>query len=253
MVKKQREELRTKLNDLRKRVGESGSAVEEYQNKIKELEAELGTTREVLEKVGVTRGDIGELRIKLGQIDARVIEKEKVIDKLEDQLNQREQREIKLLADIEKLQASTQNIDLEIKNAVAAKEAELRSAMTNLQTELNTQKVEYAKLETALTNKNAQIKALEEELTEAGKIDPEQEKKLQDVEKMQAHIEKLQKMLEMEPMFKIYFIIQEVKSVGMPELAKAIGQSIGQTRRLAFRLAKEGLLDIDGETVKFPV
>ncbi|TFG05309.1 MAG: hypothetical protein EU536_02305 [Promethearchaeota archaeon] len=253
MVKKQREELRTKLNDLRKQVGESGSTVDDYEIKIKELEAEVEGTKEVFEKIGVARGDIGELRIKLGQIDARVIEKEKIIAKLEEQLNQREQREIKLLTDIEKLQGSIQNVDIEIKNAVAAKEADLRSEITNLQTQLNQQRVSYAKLETELTNKDVKIKTLEQELAEAGKIDPEQEKKLENVEKMQAQLVKLQKMLEMEPMFKIYFIVQEVKSIGIPELAKAIGQSMGETRRLAFRLNKEGLLNIDGETVKFPV
>ncbi|NVM55248.1 MAG: hypothetical protein HWN66_16195, partial [Candidatus Helarchaeota archaeon] len=48
MIKKQREELRIKLNDLRKRAGESGSITEDYENKIKELELELKTTREFL-------------------------------------------------------------------------------------------------------------------------------------------------------------------------------------------------------------
>jgi len=57
---------------------------------------------------------------------------------------------------------------------------------------------------------------------EAGKGDPEKEKKLAEVEKLQAHVQKLQKMLEMEPVFKIYFIVQEAKSVDLTALAKAI-------------------------------
>ncbi len=253
MVKKQREELRTKLNDFRKKVGESGGIVEDSQIKVRELEAELHTTREFLKEMGVDRGDIGELRIKLGQIDARVLEKEKVIDKLEDQLNKREEREIKLLADIEKMQASMDNIDMEIKNAVAAKEAELRSEMMTIQNELNQKKVDYAKLETELIKKAAQIKSLEGELEQAGSVDSEREKRLANVEKLEAHVKKLQKMLEMEPMFKIYFILQETKSLEMTALAKAIGQNLGQTRRLVFRLEKEGLLIVEGEKVTFPM
>lgn len=253
MVKKQREELRNKLNDLRKRVGESGSIVEDYENKIKELEIELQTTREFLEEMGVTKGDIGELRIKLGQIDARILEKEKIIEKLEGQLKQREDREIKLLADMEKMQASMANIESEIKNAVSAKESELRSEMVRIQTELNEKKVEFAKLETELTSKEMEINNLKAKLEKAGTVDAAKQVKLEQVEKMQAHIQKLQKMLEMEPMFKVYFILQEAKSIDMPALAKAIGQSVGQTRRLAFRLEKEGLINIEGETCRFPV
>ncbi|MHA1651585.1 MAG: hypothetical protein ACTSYB_15445 [Candidatus Helarchaeota archaeon] len=253
MVKKQREELRNKINELRKQIGDSSAIVDEYENKIKELEAELQTTREFLKEAGVTRGDIGELRIKLGQIDARVAEKEKIIEKLDEQLKRREEREIELLAEIEKKNTLLANMDREIKNAVAEKEAELRSELLRLQDELNQKKVDYAKLETELVEKETQIKKLKEELQSKGTVDAERQRKLEEVEKMQAHIKKLQKMMEMEPMFKIYFIVQEVKSIGMMELAKAIGQPVGQTRRLAYRLEKEGLVLIEGETIKFPV
>jgi predicted RNase H-like nuclease (RuvC/YqgF family) len=125
--------------------------------------------------------------------------------------------------------------------------------VTDIQAELNQKKIDYAKLEATLTEKDVEIEHLTAELGKAGEVDEVRQQKLQDVEKMQAHIAKLQKMLEMEPMFKIYFILQEVKNIRMPELAKAIGQSIGQTRMLAFRLEKDGLLTIEGETVKFPV
>ncbi|NVM56199.1 MAG: hypothetical protein HWN66_21060 [Candidatus Helarchaeota archaeon] len=193
------------------------------------------------------------MRIKLGQIDARVQEKDKIIEKLDEQLKQRETREIKLLAEMEKMQASMESVEADIKNAVAEREADLRSEMIRIQTDFNQKKVEYAKLETELTNKESQIRSLKDELEKAGSADSIRQQKLREVENLRAHIIKLQKMLEMEPMFKIYFILQEVKTIGIPELAKAIGQSIGQTRRLAFRLAKEGLVLIDGETVKFPV
>ena len=253
MIKKQRGELRDKLAEMRKKYGESGSVKEDDENRIKELEGELNTTREFLEQMGVARGDIGDLRIKLGQIDARVLEKEKVIKKLEDQLNKREEREIKLLADIERMQSSMDNINLEIKNAVAAKEAELRSQMMNIQTELNQKKVDYAKLETELTKKDAQRKVLEGELEQAGSVDSERERRLANVEKLEAHVKKLQKMLEMEPMFKIYFILQEAKTLEMTALAKAIGLSLGETRRLVFRLVKEALLVVEGEIIRFPM
>ena len=253
MVKKQREELRGKLNDFRKKVGVSSTQVEDFENKIAELELELKTTREFLEEAGVTRGDVGELRIKLGQIDARVQEKEKVIEKFEDELKKREQREIELLSEIERRDASLENVEREIKNAVSAKEAEIRAEMMRIQNELNDKKMDLAKLETELTDRNAKIKSLQAEMEKAGASDAVRQMKLKEVEKLQAHIQKLQKMLEMEPTFKIYFILQEVRTIGMPELAKAIGQSIGQTRRLAFRLEKEKLLIIEGETVKFPV
>ncbi len=253
MIKKQREELRGKLNELRKEFGGSSSITEEYQNKIRELEAELQTTKEFLEAAGVSRGDVGELRIKLGQIDARISEKEKVIEKLEDQLKAREEREIELLGEIEKKSAQLANVDRDIKEAISAKEAEMRSEVMKYQDDLNQKKVEYAKLETELLEKETQINRLQDELQNAGATDKAKEKKLEEVEKMQEHIKKLQRMMEMEPTFKIYFIVQEVKNIGMTELAKAIGQSVGQTRRLAFRLEKEGLLIIEGENIKFPV
>jgi len=253
MVKKQREEMRTKLDEFRKRAGASSSTAEEKEMKIKELEDELQTTKEFLEEAGVTKGDVGELRIKLGQIDARVLEKEKVINKLEEQLKKREEREVELLRNIEKLQGELSNVEIAIKDAEVAKETEIRSEMIDIQAELNQKKIDYAKLETTLTEKDIEIERLKSELEKAGEVDEVRQKKLQDVEKMQAHITKLQKMLEMEPMFKIYFIVQEVKSIGMPELAKATGQSIGQTRMLAFRLEKEELVTIEGETVKYPV
>ncbi|MHA1275700.1 MAG: hypothetical protein ACTSQI_00025 [Candidatus Helarchaeota archaeon] len=253
MIKKQREELRNKLNELRKQIGGSGSVTEEYKNKIKELEAELQTTKEFLEAAGVSRGDVGELRIKLGQIDARVAEKEKIIDKLEAQLKKREEREIELLGEIERKNAQIANFDRDVKEAISAKDAEMRSDLMKLQDKLNQKKLDYAKLETELLEKDTQIKKLQDELQSAGAVDKEKEKKLEEVEKIQEHIKKLQRMMELEPTFKIYFIIQEVKSIGIMELAKAIGQSIGQTRRLAFRLEKEGLVIIEGETIKFPV
>jgi chromosome segregation ATPase len=253
MVKKQREELRVKLEEFRKKAGASSSTAEESETKIKELQAELQMTKEFLEAAGVTRGDVGELRIKLGQIDARVLEKEKVIEKLEAQLKIREEREISLLANIEKLQSELTTVEIAIKNAENAKETEMRSEMTIFQSELNQKKIDYAKLEAALTEKEVQIKNLQAEVEKKGEVDAGRQKKIQDIEKMQAHIARLQKMLEMEPIFKIYFIVENVRSVGIPELAKAIGSSIGQTRLLAFRLEKEGLLHIEGETVKFPL
>jgi len=253
MIKKQREELRTKLNETRQLIGASSSTVNEYELIIKELKTELETTKEFLEKAGVSRGDIGELRIKLGQIDARVAEKDKVIERLEEQLQRREQREIDLFADIEKLQGQLSNMDLEIKNAVADKSAELQSELLNLQSDLNQKKLDYAKLETELTEKDVQIQRLKTELSKAGEVDTVRQQKLKEVDQMQQHIQKLQKMLEMEPLFKIYFILEKVKTVGLPELAKAIGQSLGQTRIFAFKLEKEGLIKIDGETVKFPL
>jgi len=253
MVKKQREELRVKLDDFRKKAGASSTTAEESEVKIKELEGELQTTKEFLETAGVTRGDVGELRIKLGQIDARVLEKEKVIERLEEQLKTREKREISLLANVEKLQSELAKVEIAIKNAVNAKETEMRSEMIRFQSELNQKKIDYAKLEASLTEKDVQIKNLKADLEKAGEVDVGRQKKLQDIEKMQAHIARLQKMLELEPMFKIYFIVEKVKSIGMPDLARAIGSSIGQTRLLAFRLEKEGLLHIEGETVKFPL
>ncbi len=253
MTKKQREELRNKLNEFRKQMGDSSTKSEDYQNKLKELELELQTTREFLEAAGVTRGDVGELKIKLGQIDARVQEKAKVIGKLEDQLKRREAREIELLGQIENQDSIVANVERAIKEAVATKEVELRNEMRRLTEELSQKKIDYVKLETILTDKEMQNKRLEAELASAGKVDHDKEKKLEEVEKLQAHILKLQKMLEMEPVFKIYFILEKVKSVKMSELAKAIGQSTGQTRLYAFKLEKEGLLIIEGETVKFPV
>jgi chromosome segregation ATPase len=253
MVKKQREEMRTKLDEFRKKAGASSSTVGENEMKIKELEDELQTTKEFLEAAGVTKGDVGELRIKLGQIDARILEKEKVIEKLEEQVKKREEREIDLLSNIEKLQGELGNVEIAIKDAENAKETGMRAEMTEIQAELNQKKIDYAKLEASLTEKDVEIDHLKAELGKAGEVDDVRQQKLQDVEKMQAHIAKLQKMLEMEPMFKIYFIVQEVKSIRMPELAKAIGQSLGQTRMLAFRLEKDGLVNIEGETVKFPV
>jgi len=253
MVKKQREELRVKLDDFRKKAGASSTTAEESEVKIKELEGELQTTKEFLEAAGVTRGDVGELRIKLGQIDARVLEKEKVIERLEEQLKTREAREISLLGNVEKLQSELAKVEIAIKNAVNAKETEMRSEMIRFQSELNQKKIDYAKLEASLTEKDVQMKNLKADLEKAGEVDVGRQKKLQDIEKMQAHIARLQKMLELEPMFKIYFIVEKVKSIGMPDLARAIGSSIGQTRLLAFRLEKEGLLHIEGETVKFPL
>jgi len=253
MVKKQREELRVKLEDFRKKAGASSSTAEEADVKIKELQGELQMTQEFLEAAGVTKGDIGELRIKLGQIDARVLEKEKVIEKLGEQLKTREEREISLLANIEKLQGELAKVEIAIKNAVNAKETEMRSEITRLQSELNQKKIDYAKLEAGLTEKEVQIKNLQADMEKKGEVDEGRQKKLEDIEKMQAHMTRLQKMLELEPMFKIYFIVEKVRSVGMIELAKAIGSSIGQTRLLAFRLEKEGLLHIEGETVKFPL
>lgn len=253
MVKKQREEMRTKLDDFRKRAGASSSSAEENDMKIKELEDELQTTKEFLEAAGVTKGDVGELRIKLGQIDARVLEKERVIEKLEEQLKKREEREIELLSDVEKLQGELANVEIAVKDAENAKETEMRSEMIEIQTELNQKKIDYAKLETTLTEKDAEIENLKSDLEKAGEVDVDRQQKLQDIENMQAHIAKLQRMLEMEPVFKIYFIVQEVKSIGMQELAKATGSSLGQTRVLAFRLEKEGLVTIEGETVKYPI
>ncbi len=253
MVKKQREELRVKLDDFRKKAGASSTTAEESEVKIKELEGELQTTKEFLEAAGVTRGDVGELRIKLGQIDARVLEKEKVIGRLEEQQKTREEREISLLGNVEKLQSELAKVEIAIKNAVNAKETEMRSEMIRFQSELNQKKIDYAKLEALLTEKEVQIKNLKADLEKAGEVDVGRQKKLQDIEKMQAHIARLQKMLELEPMFKIYFIVEKVKSIGMPDLARAIGSSIGQTRLLAFRLEKEGLLHIEGEIIKFPL
>jgi chromosome segregation ATPase len=253
MVKKQRDEMRVKLNETRQQMGASSSTADENEQMINELKTELQTTKEFLEKAGVARGDIGELRIKLGQIDARVAEKDKVIEKLEDQLARREQREIDLLADIEKLQGQMSNVDLDIKNAIAEKSADLQSELINVQSDLNQKKLDYAKLETELTERDVHIQRLQTELSKAGEVDSVRQQKLMEVEKLQQHVQKLQKMLEMEPLFKIYFILEKVKTIGLSELAKAIGQSLGQTRMLAFRLEKEGLLKIDGETIKFPL
>ncbi|MFX1293285.1 MAG: hypothetical protein ACFFD2_00305 [Promethearchaeota archaeon] len=253
MIKKQREELRNKLNEFRKKMVDSNTKIDNYENKITELELELKTTKKFLENAGVTRGDIGELKVKLGQTDARIQEKEKIINKYNEQLKRYENHEIELLTEIEKRDAIVANIQREIKNAVMAKEAEMRSEIMKLQTEINQKKVDYAKLEMKLTEKNVEIKNIQKQLETKETDDTEQKLKFEEVEKVQLHINRLQRMLEMEPLFKIYFILQEVKNITLSELSKAIGQSIGQTRRLAYRLQKEKLIFIEGETAKFPI
>ncbi|MHA1248853.1 MAG: hypothetical protein ACTSRP_02560 [Candidatus Helarchaeota archaeon] len=255
MLKRQREELRSKLNSLREDMNKQKNEFELVEQKAKNLELELDATKKFLEEAGVARGDISELRIKLSQIDARVAEKEKIIANLQEELKRREEKEIELLKQCEKMQADMDNLENEIRAIYDQREKDLRENLLKLQAELNERKVEIAKLTTQISDKDFEIQNLKSEL-ERYKMRADQESEAVQMAKKSAmefeeSLKNLKALMETEPLFRIYLILREVGSLNMEEIAKAISQSVANTRRLVMRLEKYKLVKIDdNENVK---
>jgi chromosome segregation ATPase len=253
MLKKQREDLRSKLSNLREETNETKNEFEVVQQKAKNLEMELEATKKFLEEAGVSRGDISELRIKLGHIDARVAEKEKVIASLQEDLKRRETKEIELLKQCEQMQTDMDGLESEIREVYEKKEMEIRENMLKLQKELGDKKIELAKLNTSITDKDFEIQQIKSELEryelKAGAESKEIEKAKKSALDFEKGLKNLKALMETEPLFRIYLILREVNSLNMAEIAKAISQSVANTRRLVMRLEKYKLVDLDDETV----
>ena len=249
MLKKQREELRDKLNSIREELNQQKSTNEMVSQKAKSLEMELETTRKFLEEAGVSRGDISELRIKLGHIDARVAEKEKIIANLQEEIKRRETKEVELLKQCESMQADMDNLENEIRAVYENREKEIRNNMLKLQKELNEKKVEIAKLSTEISDKDFEIQNLKSELErykmKSGEESEAVLKAKQTAYDFEESLKNLKALMETEPLFRIYLILREVNSLNIEEIAKAISQSVANTRRLVMRLEKYQLVTID--------
>ncbi|MHA1271122.1 MAG: hypothetical protein ACTSPY_15115 [Candidatus Helarchaeota archaeon] len=255
MLKKQREDLRSKLNTLRDEFNAQKNEYEIVEQKAKNLEMELDATKRFLEEAGVSRGDISELRIKLSQIDARVAEKEKVIASLQEELKRREEKEVELLRQCEVMQADMDNLENEIRVIYDNKEKELRENLLSIQKELNEKKVEMARLNTEISDKDFEIQNLKSEIERYKLKSDVESSAIQKAKKsaidFEESLKNLKALMETEPLFRIYLILREVNGLNMEEIAKSISQSVANTRRLVMRLEKYKLVEIDdNENVK---
>ncbi|MFX1451255.1 MAG: hypothetical protein ACFFCM_10460 [Promethearchaeota archaeon] len=84
------------------------------------------------------------------------------------------------------------------------------------------------------------------------KIKENAEKAIQEKEQTAALMESMKKILATEPTLRIFVIVDEAGSRTLDQLAKALGQSVANTRRLAMELERRGLVKVENEVVSIP-
>ena len=84
------------------------------------------------------------------------------------------------------------------------------------------------------------------------KIKEDAEKAIQEKERSAALMDSMKKILETEPTLRIFVIVDEAGSRTLDQLAKALGQSVANTRRLAMELQRRGLVKVENDIVSIP-
>ncbi len=107
-------------------------------------------------------------------------------------------------------------------------------------------------LQTQVLDSKKGMEEYKELKEDTDKIKEEAEKAIKEKQNALALMESMKKILETEPTLRIFVIVDDAGSRTLDQLAKAIGQSVANTRRLAMELQRRGLVKVENDVVSIP-
>ena len=259
MVGEQRALINTRENELEHTKGSLAQATKELEMYLKRTNPQQLKLEGAIETIGNLKAEMAEKNIKINLINEslqtfvnRVKEKEAEADTLKIQLeeitggiskdefdglkvSQSEERQ-KLKQDITKLETQLLETQIEYKEKIAdAKDmAEKYDGMKSTLEDLS------QKNETA----NEEIKKLNTEMEDLRNFKKDNYHKI-------FYLDKLRPIMEEDPIFRAFFILQDVSSISLEDLRKAVSAPIVTVRKEVLKLQKIGAIEMsDDEEIK---
>ncbi|MFX0070266.1 MAG: hypothetical protein ACFFAO_04165 [Candidatus Hermodarchaeota archaeon] len=226
----------------------------------KELELTLNRMNPTQIKIEAALDTIGKLKEEIAQKNSEITIKNETIKTLSNKYHEAESTTKSLLQQIEQYEggvSKNQYEDLKIQHSEEKKA--LKSKLTKLDSQLLDQKLEFeekiAEAKDMSEKYNDLVKKLEElqqknttanekiKSLEASMVDLKEYKKTT-FPKLTT-IEKLKNVMEEDPLFRAYFIIEEVGHISLDDLRAAVGSPIVVVKKDVEKLQKIGIVEID--------
>ena len=243
----------------------------EYESKLRakdeeisSLEIEIKGIKDGFEK---TRADIE--KAALANVKGELVEKDQQINTLKTELETYKESYAKFQENVNQLRIKY-HMD-ELKDDLAEfdfkeleKELSLQVKERDAIIEANEEKInkllsqqqKYIQQIEELQNQALQLKKNIENYAEIKEtfddLKKSEENAIREKESAIALMNNMKKILETEPTLKIFVIVDEAGSRTLEQLAKATGQSVANTRRLAMELQRRGLVTVENEIVSIP-
>jgi len=212
-----------------------------FQNKITELEAFSKVLQDRLEgeQGGTSTSEINELKIKhledkgklkeqIAKLESQILDRQ--LDFKEKLATEQSEERIKLKAEISKLEAQLLNQKLEFQeNITEAKD--MKERYDGLVNKLEGTNKKYVEA-------HDKVKSLEASMEDLRNFKKENINKI-------TYLDKLQPLMEEDPIFKGFFIIQQVGSISLDDLKAAIGAPTVTVKKDVQRLQDMGLIEMN--------
>ena len=212
-----------------------------FQNKITELEAFSKALQERLEggQGRTSTTDLNELKIKhleekgklkeqISKLESQILDKQ--LDFKEKVATEQSEERTKFKAEISNLESQLLNQKLEFQEKIAEAK-DMKERYDDLVKKLDENNKKYVEAH----DKNKSLEASMEDLRNFKK---------ENINKI-SYLDKLQPLMEEDPLFKGFFIVQQVGSISLDDLKAAIGAPIVTVKKDVQRLQDIGLIEMN--------
>ncbi|NVM05017.1 MAG: hypothetical protein HWN67_22030 [Candidatus Helarchaeota archaeon] len=258
--------VRLKEKDL-----EIGEIQTEYETKLKLKDDEINSLKVEIKaiKSGFDKTKIDIEKAAIADVKGELVEKDQRIKTLETELEtykesynrfQEQVNKLRIKYHMDGLKEDLEEFDFK----ELEKELSLQLKEKDGIIELNEDKIiklldkeqKYIKqiedLQTQVLESKRSMEEYKELKEDTDKIKQEAEKAKEEMESAKVLMESMKKILETEPTLRIFVIVDDAGSRTLDQLAKALGQSIANTRRLAMELQRRGLVKVENDLVSIP-
>ncbi|MHA1145621.1 MAG: hypothetical protein ACTSRW_12850 [Candidatus Helarchaeota archaeon] len=243
--------------------------------RIKTLEAELENIKQTHDKFKQTMNELrakyhmDELTEEMAEFDFKELEAEltlqlkerddiiKVNEEKIEKLMARQEKNLKQIEDLNselvKIRAEKDELQEKLMDAERAKSAEIEEVTRELESR-QAQLVRQFEREKEDIKKGfeEEMKRLEAMASEHSQLQKDLTDATAQVQRYKELIENMKKIFETDPNLKIFVIVDEAGPTPLETIAKAIGQSVANTRRIAMMLERRGLVKVENDVVSIP-
>ncbi|TFG08069.1 MAG: hypothetical protein EU539_03305 [Promethearchaeota archaeon] len=257
-------ELREVIGTQRAEINEKESELEHTKGLLvqaqKELELTLNRMNPTQIKVEAALDTIGKLKEELAQKNSELMIKNETIKTLTNKYNEAEITAKSLLKRLEGIEEGVSKKDLEeLKVKHSEERKKLKSEITKLESQLLDQKLEYDEKITEAKDMAERYEDLVKKLEDFQQKNNQANEKIKSLEASQVDLkeykkntfpklktlEKLRVVMEEDPLFRAYFIIEEVGHISLDDLRAAVGSPIVVVKKDVEKLQKLDLVEMN--------
>lgn len=107
-------------------------------------------------------------------------------------------------------------------------------------------------LQSQMLQSKKDLEEYEEIKQKFDEVEKSKEEAIQEKERALKLMQNMKQVLATEPSLRIFVMVDEVGSLTLDQVAKSIGQSVANTRRLAMELQRRGLVAIENDVISVP-